>query len=81
MLKKAKIGNLKFQLFSALTKLTLSALVTWTFAGLKKQSIENVIASLKRGLKGKQRMQRRNKFSFATAMALVQLNQFDHKHT
>ena len=39
---------------------------------------ENVIASLKRGLKGKQRMHRRNKFSFAIAIALVQLNQFDH---
>ena len=47
-------------------------------AGINKGPIENVIASLKRGLKGKQRMQRRNKFSFATAKAHVQLNQFEH---
>ena len=39
---------------------------------------ENVIASLKRGQKGKQRMQRRNKFSFSSVIAHVQLNQFEH---
>ena len=33
------------------------------------ESIEGVIASFKRGQKGEQRMQRRNKFSFTTEKA------------
>ena len=40
--------------------------------------IGNVIASLERGEKGKQRMQRGNNFSFASTIAHAQLNQFDH---
>ena len=40
-------------------------------------TIGNIIASLKRGEKGKQIKQRRNKFYFATAIAHVGLNQVD----
>ena len=39
-------------------------------------SIKNVNINLKRGGKGKQRMQTSNNFSFDTAIAYVQLNQF-----
>ena len=44
---------------------------------LNIDTIENVIASLKRGTKGKQRKWRCNNFSCATAITLMQLNQFD----
>ena len=42
------------------------------------KSIEYAIASLKRGQKGKQRIQRRNNFSFAIQIVHAQLNQFYH---
>ena len=40
--------------------------------------IEKVNASLKRGQKGEQRVQRSNNFFLATAIADVHLNWFDH---
>ena len=40
-------------------------------------SIDNVNASLKRGQEGNQRIQSRNKFFLATAIAHEQLNWFD----
>ena len=43
--------------------------------------LQNVITNFQRREKGKQRIQRSNKLYLATAVAHVQQNHVDHKHT
>ena len=53
-------------------------ILCWMFLSHRSCVIENLITSVKRGTKGKQRKQRWNKFYSSAAIAQIKLNEFDY---